>query len=183
MGITTFALLMRNKALLQAAGSDERAASFVGRSFNQLATAKTTIRTTSRKIRFPFHVGLRATGPGTRHEWTIASPKLLCVTRIVRQTSAASKPQARIIAATASSANQLTSKTTMAPGINFFFMAISRITDRCSGPRPLIICQNKARRNKRPCSTTEATVRSPYELAIRNNFGISHNPTPTQLFP
>ena len=145
MGITTFALLMRNKALLQAAGSDERAASFVGRSFNQLATAKTTIRTTSRKIRFPFHVGLRATGPGTRHEWTIASPKLLCVTRIVRQTSAASKPQARIIAATASSANQLTSKTTMAPGINFFFMAISRITDRCSGPRPLIICQNKAR--------------------------------------
>ena len=31
------------------------------------------------------------------------------------------------MAATASSANQLASKSTIAPGINFFFMAISRI--------------------------------------------------------
>ena len=41
--------------------------------------------------------------------------------------SVASEPQTRIMAATASSANQLTSKRTIAPGINFFFMAISRI--------------------------------------------------------
>jgi hypothetical protein len=32
------------------------------------------------------------------------------------------------------------------------------------------------------CSTTEVTLRSPHELAIRS-FGISHNPTRTQLFP
>ena len=39
--------------------------------------------------------------------------------------SVASEPQTRIMAATASSANQLTSKRTIAPGINFFIMAIS----------------------------------------------------------
>ena len=41
--------------------------------------------------------------------------------------SVASEPQTRIMAATASSANQLTSKRPIAPRINFFFMAISRI--------------------------------------------------------
>jgi len=34
-----------------------------------------------------------------------------------------------------------------------------------------------------PCSTAGVTLRSPHELGIRNNFGISHNPTPTHLFP
>jgi len=46
--------------------------------------------------------------------------------QIVRQALAASEPQTRIMAATASSANQLASKSTIAPGINFF-MAISQI--------------------------------------------------------
>jgi hypothetical protein len=39
------------------------------------------------------------------------------------------------MAATASSANQLASKSTIAPGINFVFMAISRKSNPCSGPR------------------------------------------------
>jgi hypothetical protein len=43
---------------------------------------------------------------------------------------AATEPQARI-AATASSANQLTSKRTIVPGINLFFMAISGKSTYC----------------------------------------------------
>jgi hypothetical protein len=46
---------------------------------------------------------------------------------------AATEPQARI-AATASSANQLTSKRTIVPGINLFFMAISGKSNPRSGP-------------------------------------------------
>ena len=47
---------------------------------------------------------------------------------------AASEPQKKITAATASSANQVASKTTIAPKMNLFFMAISRETNRYSGP-------------------------------------------------
>ena len=39
------------------------------------------------------------------------------------------------MAATASSANQLTSRSTIAPGINLSFMAISRKSNPWSGPR------------------------------------------------
>jgi len=41
----------------------------------------------------------------------------------------------RIISATASSASQLTSRSTIAPRINFSFMAISRKSNPSSGPR------------------------------------------------
>ena len=61
---------------------------------------------------------------------------------------AASEPQKKITAATASSANQVASKTTIAPKMNLFFMAISRETNPYSGPSsytPLtsMICQNQ----------------------------------------